>query len=346
MAERANLDRFDWLAQTVEPAIDPHRPIVDAHHHLWDRNGSVYLAAELLADVAGSHNVVRTVFVECGSDYDQGRAEQLRPVGETDFVRRQATDAERTGDGPVIGAIVGHADMMLGDAVEEVLAAHVEAGGGLFRGIRHATSWDASDEIRPGHSRPFGQMMRTPEFQAGVRTLAGMGLSFDAWLFHTQLDDLGALADAVPEATIVLDHLGGPLGVGPYAGGREAVRADWRAAIARVARRENVVVKIGGIGMEWYFGMGWAARPAPPGSEEVAAYWSDDVRYCIDTFGPARSLAESNFPVDRASLPYPVLWNALQIMCSGYDDAEQDRIFSGTAADVYALGDVTGDPAG
>ena len=334
-----SLDRFDWLARTVERAIDPDRRIVDAHHHLWDRGGSTYLAPELLADLTGSHNVIRSVFVECMSEYDRERAEHLWPVGETEFVRREATATEDASgdDGPTIGAIVGHADMMLGDAVEEVLAAHVDAGGGLFRGIRHAASWDASDEIREGHSRPFAQMMRTPEFQAGVRTLAGMGLSFDAWLFHTQLDDLCALAGAVPEATIVLDHLGGPLGIGPYSDDREVVRADWRAAIARVARRENVVVKIGGIGMEWYYGMGWAERPVPPGSEEVAAYWSDDVRYCIDTFGPDRSLAESNFPVDRATLSYPVLWNALQIMASGYSDAEQDRIFSGTATAVYRL---------
>ena len=157
-------------------------------------------------------------------------------------------------------------------------------------------------------------------------------------MFHPQLDELCALADAIPEATIILDHLGGPLGIGPYSGNRNAVRANWRAAIARVAQRRNVMVKIGGIGMEWYYGMGWADRPAPPGSEEVAAYWSDDVRYCIDTFGPDRSIAESNFPVDRATLPYPVLWNALQIISSTYSDTEQDRIFSGTAAEVYRLG--------
>ena len=337
------LDRFDWLAQTVETAIDPDRPIVDAHHHLWNRGGSTYLAPELLADVTGSHHVVRTVFIECMSKYDRDRPEHMWPVGETTFVRgeAEATVAASDGSGPTIGAIVGHADMMLGEAVDEVLAAHVEAGGGLFRGIRHATSFDASDEIRAGHSNPFEGMMRTPEFQAGVRTLAGMGLSFDAWMFHPQLDDLCVLADAVPEATIILDHLGGPLGLGPYAGRRDEVLADWRAGIARVAERPNVSIKIGGIGMEWYYGMGWSERSAPPGSEEVAAYWSDEVKYCIDAFGPDRSIAESNFPVDRATLPYPVLWNALQIMTSGYSDDELDQIFSGTATEVYRL-----EPAG
>ncbi len=194
------LDRFDWLAQTVETAIDPDRPIVDAHHHLWDRGGSTYLAPQLLADLTGSHNVVRSVFVECMAEYDTSRPAGFEPVGETEFVRgeAEATETDSVDGGPTIGAIVGHADMMLGEAVEEVLAAHVEAGGGRFRGIRHATSWDASDEIRAGHSRPFEQMMLTSKFQAGVRTLTEMGLSFDAWLFHPQLDDLCALADAVP----------------------------------------------------------------------------------------------------------------------------------------------------
>lgn len=329
-------DRLDWLAKTVETAIDPDRVIVDAHHHLWRRDDSTYGAAELRADLTGSHHVVASVFVECGAGYDHHRAEHLWPVGETEFVRREVDAVIELG-GPPIGAIVGHADMMLGEAVEEVLTAHVEAGGGLFRGIRHATSWDASDEIGEGHSRPFPEMMRSPELHAGVRTLATMGLSFDAWMLHPQLDDLGVLADAVPEATIILDHLGAPTGVGPYAGRRDEVRAAWRPAIARLAERQNVVIKIGGIGMERYFGMGWAGRAAPPGSEEVAAYWSDDVRYCIDTFGPDRSMAESNFPVDRSTLPYPVLWNALQIMCAGYTDAEQDRLFSGTATEVYRL---------
>ena len=323
----------------MEAPIDPNRAIVDAHHHLWEYPGSVYRAPELLADLTGSHNVVWTVFVECLSKYDQERAEHLRPVGETEFVRSEATAlATAAGEGgPRLGAIVGHADMMLGTDVQEVLEAHVEAGGGLFRGIRHATTWDASDQIGAGHSQPFPEMMRTPEFQAGVRTLAGMDLSFDAWMLHPQLDELCELADAVPEVDIVLEHLGGPLGVGPYADDRIAARADWRAGLARVAERSNVTLKIGGIGLDAYFGMGWAAQESPPGSEEVAAYWADDLRYCVDTFGPDRSMVESNFPVDRASLPYPVLWNALQIICSGYTDAEQDQIFSGTAIDVYRL---------
>ena len=330
------LDRFDWLSRRREGAVDAARPIIDPHHHLWDRGGSTYLAPQLLDDLTATHNVVKTVFVECRASYDKARAVHMQPVGETVFVaaEAEAADAAR---GPRIAGIVGHADMMLGGAVAEVLAAHDAAGGGRFRGVRHATAWDASDEVRNGHSRPFEQMMGTGEFRAGVRTLAEMGFSFDAWLYHPQLPELAALAGAAPEATIVVNHLGGPLGIGPYRGDRSRVRADWRASVEGLAACPNVFLKLGGIGMDAYFATGWAARAVPPGSEEVAEHWSDDVRFCIDRFGPDRCMFESNFPVDRQTLTYPVVWNAFQIMASDYTDAEQDDLFSGTAARVYRL---------
>ena len=336
-----DLNRIEWLARRREAAVDPDRMIVDPHHHLWDGHQwrgrlGTYLAPELLEDLTGSHNVVKTVFVDCMSNYETDCTEHLRPVGETEFVAEQADYLDAAG-GPTIAGIVSHADLMRGDAVEEVLAAHDVAGRGRFRGIRHATGWDVSDEVRNSHSRPFEHMMRTEEFRAGARRLARMGFSFDAWLFHPQLPDLAALAGAVPELTIVLNHLGGPLGVGPYAHDRDRGRADWKASMRSVAAHPNVVLKVGGIGMDIYYGMGWASRDAPPGSEEVAAYWGDDVLFCIDTFGPDRCMFESNFPVDRQTLPYPVLWNALQVMAAGYSDAEQENLFSGTATRIYRL---------
>lgn len=330
------LDRFDWLSRRQEGAVDAARPIIDPHHHLWDRGGSTYLAPQLLDDLTATHNVVKTVFVECRASYDKARVAHMQPVGETVFAAAEAAAADAAG-GPRIAGIVGHADMMLGEAVAEVLAAHEAAGGGRFRGVRHATAWDASDEVRNGHSRLFEQMMGTGEFRAGVRTLAEMGFSFDAWLYHPQLPELAALAAAVPEATVVLNHLGGPLGIGPYRGDRSRVRADWRASLERLAACPNVFLKLGGIGMDAYFATGWAARAVPPGSEEVAEHWGDDVRLCIDRFGPDRCMFESNFPVDRQTLTYPVVWNAFQIMASDYTDAEQDDLFSGTAARVYRL---------
>ena len=335
------LDRFDWLAQRHEEALDPERPIVDPHHHLchgghWGELMGPYLAPQLLEDMTGSHNVVSSVFVDCLANYDSERDPHLQPVGETAFVAGEA-DATDAAGGPTIAGIVSHADMLLGDAVEEVLAAHDAAGGGRFRGIRHATGLDPSDEIHDSHHGSFENMMGTPEFRAGVRKLAEMGFSFDAWLFHPQLPELAALARAVPEVTIILNHLGGPLGVGPYGQARDQARADWRASMRLVATCPNVVLKVGGIGLDVYYGMGWTEADVPPGSEEAAAYWGDDVRFCIDTFGPDRCMFESNFPVDRQTLSYPVLWNALQIMAAGYTDTEQDALFSGTATRAYRL---------
>ena len=330
------LERFDWLALRREEAVDPDRVIVDAHHHLWEGRSGTYLASQLLDDLTASHNVVKTVFVDCLANYDRERAEHMQPVGETVFVSGQA-DATDAAGGPTIAGIVSHADLMLGDAVEEVLSAHDAAGGGRFRGIRHATAWDASDEVHNAHHRPFEHKMGTKEFHAGARRLARMGFSFDAWLFHPQLPELAALAGAVPQLMIVLNHLGGPLGIGPYGRDRDRARADWRASMRLVAACGNVVLKVGGVGMDMYFATGWTARDVPPGSEEVAAHWGDDVRFCIDTFGPDRCMFESNFPVDRQTLPYPVLWNALQIMAAGYNDAEQEDLFSGTATRVYKL---------
>lgn len=330
------LYRFDWLAKVQEEAVDPERVIVDAHHHLWDHRGGTYLAPELLADTRGSHNVVATVFVECRSKYDRDAPEHLAPVGETRFVARQAAEAAGLG-GTRIAAIVSFADMLLGDAVEEVLAAHDGAGNGLFRGIRHAVSWDADPAVPDGHTAPTPGMMGTAAFHAGVAKLGEMGFSFDAWQYHPQLPELLDLARAVPQTSIVLDHVGGPLGIGHHADDRDGTTARWRASMAELATCANVSCKVGGIGMDGYYGLGWTDRPVPPTSDEVVAAWQDRIHFCIDTFGPDRCLFESNFPVDRQALSYPVLWNALQKMAARYDDAEQDDLFAGTATRVYRL---------
>lgn len=331
-----DLYRFEWLASGAESPIDAERDIVDPHHHLWSAPGREFMVPELLAETGSGHRVTETVFVECHSGYRETGPEHLRPVGETEFVLDAAHESEAAG-GAVVAAIVSHADMLLGDAAEEVLVAHEVAGQGRFRGIRHATSHDPDPEVRDGHSRPFPQMMADARFRAGVATLGRLGFSFDAWLLHPQLGELADLARAVPETTIVVDHLGGPIGIGGYRGRRDDVFATWAPALAEVAACPNVVLKVGGIGMEWYFGMGWCDRERPPGSEEVAGYWADWIRHAIDVFGPDRCMFESNFPVDRASLPYSVLWNAFQIVADTYDDAEQDDLFAGTARRVYRI---------
>jgi L-fuconolactonase len=329
-------DRIAWLARTVEEPVDAGIPICDPHHHLWDHPTDRYLLDELWADTGSGHNVTETVFVECMSGYRQDGPEPLRPVGETEFVADVADTSER-GPGAVIAGIVSFADLGLGDAVRPVLEAHVEAGGGRFRGIRHATSWDPSPDIRNAHTAPPQGLMGTDPFRAGARVLADMGLTFDAWLFHPQITELAELAHAQPDLTMVLDHLGGPLGIGPYLGRRHEVLEWWRPAMQAAAACPNVNVKLGGIGMAIY-GDGWHHRQEPPGSDDLVAAWGDPIRFCIDTFGPERCMFESNFPVDKRGCSYTVLWNAFQKIAEPYSDDEKALLFRGCALRAYRLG--------
>lgn len=329
-------ERHQWLAKRVESALDPAMQIVDPHHHLWDRDNSTYCAAELVADTRGAHNVTHTVFVECSAEYDTDIAPELAPVGETRFVYDQAVQTAATSEQATqIAAIVGHVDLLLGDGVEPVLQAHERAGNGLFRGIRHGTNWSRYDDVKNGHHEPTEHTMLDQNFRAGLAKLAAMGLSFDAWLYFDQLPGLADLARSVPDCTIVLDHLGGPLGIGPHASARAEMMAAWKQGMADVATCENVVLKVGGLGMEHYFGTPWSTLDRPPSSDEVAAHWHDMVRFAIDTFSPQRCMFESNFPVDRQTLPYTVLWNAFQILADGYSAAEKRALFAETAASAY-----------
>ena len=331
------MDKTTWLAATIEEPVDSLEEIVDPHHHLWDFPTGTYLLPELHQDTGAGHNVTQTVFVECGAGYRDQGPEHLRPVGEIEFVRGQAElSAEQ--DGAEIAAIVGFADLTRGEAVEEVLEAQQAAGGGRFRGIRHANAWDASDQIRESHTKPPAGLLGHSNFRAGFAKLGEMGFSFDAWMFHPQVEELVDLAASVPETPIVLDHLGGPLGIGPYAGIRDEVRATLRPALEALAQHEQVVVKVGGIGMSIY-GVGLNRLPEAPTSEQVAELWSEDIRHCVDTFGPERCMFESNFPVDRQGCSYTVLFNAFQRVAeeAGWSSLERAELFSGTARRFYRL---------
>jgi len=345
----------DWLAkQAPEPILLPDLPIVDPHHHLWNRFGLRYLLDELLADTGSGHRVEATVFVECMAFYRANGAAALRPVGETEFVNgvaamadsaeaaRAAQKAHPDGSrGPMLACagIVGYADLMRGAAVREVLQAHIAAGGGRFRGIRHAGAWDASPKIRNSHTEPCEHLYAQPAFREGFAQLAPLGLSFEAWQFHPQLPDVLALARAFPDTTIILNHVGGPLGVGPYAGRHDEVFAAWRPMVQALAGCPNVVVKLGGLGMRispfnFHDPQAW---PAPPSSIDLAAAWRPWIETCIEAFGPERCMFESNFPVDQASTGYAVLWNAFKRLAAGASDSALAALFSGTARRVYRL---------
>jgi L-fuconolactonase len=330
------IDRQEWPGLTKEAPLDPERRIIDAHHHLWDLGGvSKYLAEDLLRDTRSGHNVTETVYVECHSFYRKTGPKPLLPVGETEFVVEQALASEGRGT-QVAAGIVAFADLRLGEAVEEVLTAHEAAGEGRFRGIRQGATWDADLRVRLG-SRTSPELLAEEGFRRGVACLGHHGYSFDAWLYHPQLAQLPDLARTCGKTTIVLNHMGGPLGVGPYRN-RDEVRSHWRAGMAMVAACPNVFVKLGGIGMDYKFGTGWSDRDRPPGSDEVARWWGEDIRWCLDTFGPDRCLFASNYPVDRQSMSYSVLWNAFKKMVAGYTPEEQDAVFAGTAGRVYRIG--------
>lgn len=312
----------------TETVLEPGLPIIDPHHHLWDHPTSRYMDEELRDDTGSGHNVVRTVFVECGSAYRTDGPDSFRPVGETDFVVAADPDG-------FIAGIVGFADLT-GPDVADVLDAHVEAGGGRFRGIRHVNAFDPSPDIRKSHTSPPPGLLALPAFRAGFAALGRAGLSFDAWLYHPQLPELTALACAHPDVSIVLDHLGGPLGIGPYTGRRDDVLDGWRKSMDDVAACENVVLKLGGIGMP-IFGLDFHKQPGDTTSVQLADAWGDEIRWCIERFGVDRCMFESNFPVDKASCSYLVLWNAFKRITADASPSDKAALFHDTAARVYAL---------
>ena len=327
--------RDDWLAPAREAALEPEREIVDPHHHLWNRGGARYEMDDLARDLEG-HRVVQSVFIECRQWWrPEGEGpDHLRPVGETAAVAGRA--AAHEGD-PALAAIVAHADLR-SPHLDEILDAHVEAGRGLFRGIRHSAASDPSDALAiPGREGPG--LYRDEAFLRGLVRLGERGFTFDAWHYHHQMEEFRAAAAAAPRTTIVLDHFGCPLGVGPHAGRREEIFARWKDDLAAAAELANVHAKLGGLAM---IDNGWAfhERDRPPGSEELAALHGPWYRWTLERFGAGRCMFESNFPVDRASAPYGVFWNAFKRMTSDLPAADRAMLFAGTARRVYSLPEV------
>jgi L-fuconolactonase len=327
-----------WLDQVIESPVDSARPIIDPHHHLWPTSGRLlYGPAHLAADTGAGHNIVATVFMECSAAYRADGPEHLRPVGETAFVAESA-DWLTAGQpaGPPIAGIIGHADLSDATHLDAVLDAHTEAAGGRFRGIRDALARATEPEVMMiAGMNPAGKFAN-PAFQAGVRRLGERGLTYDSWQYHHQNHELLELARAIPETTMVLDHFGTPCGVGQYEGHRDEIFEAWKADITALAACDNVVAKIGGLAMPDN-GFGFHTAERPPTSDELVAAQSRYYLHTIEAFGPGRCMFESNFPVDRFSLPYTVFWNAAQKMVADFSDDDQNAMFSGTAARVYSI---------
>lgn len=335
-----------WLARHVEDILEPDIPIVDAHHHIWDQPGNVYGIDDLRADILTGHKVVATVFVQAHHAYRATGPEALRCVGETERIEQLANEAHTAAQPNAAtfspcAAIVGYADLMLGKGVAQVLDAHRAASPRRFRGVRHSVSraphFPNGIVLRPAPAN----MLADPRFRAGLATLAEHGLSFDAMLYHCQIGELAAAAQAVPELPIVIDHFGCVIGVGPYVGRERETFSAWRQDMQRLARSPNVSVKLGGMGMI-ICGARFHERALPPSSQELADAWRPYVETCIETFGVERCMFESNFPVDKAMFSYAVLWNAFKRLTAGASAREKAFLLGANAARFYGieLGDV------
>lgn len=343
----------------AEAILEPDLPIIDPHHHLWDRPAAFlaqlpppkhgfdhiirktprYLLDELMADLGSGHNVIGTVYMECGAMYRADAEPAFKPVGETEFVNGVAAMSASGLYGPAraCAGIVGHVDLTIGPKAREVLQAHIAAGNGRFRGIRHSASYDQDTEVLgPLAARQQEGLYRRGDFRAGFAELAPLGLSFDAWMLEPQLPELVSLAKAFPDTQIVLDHVGTPLGIGRYAGKRDERFAKWTQSIQELAALPNVAVKVGGLAMVFPGFPSFMSDP-PASSEQLAEEWLPYVEICIKAFGVDRCMFESNFPVDNGSCDYATLWNAFKRVAAGYSADEKAALFAGTARKVYRL---------
>jgi len=329
--------RPEWLARRQEEALDPNLAIVDAHHHLWDRPGWRYLFDEYRADIADcGHNIVASIYMQGQSMYRQEGDPAFKVVGETEFANGVAVMGASGHYGParICAGIVGHADLRLGSAVAPVLEAHIAAGGGRFRGIRHLTTWDADTSLmNPLSAGPRGLLL-DPTFRAGFAELVARGLVFDAWVFHPQIPEVVDLADAFPDTTIVLDHLGGVVRIGAYAGHDDENFSAWSRAIRDLAARPNTRIKLGGLGMR-INGFGFERGAEPPSSEQLAQAWRPFIETAIEAFGADRCMFESNFPVDKGSYAYGIGWNAFKRLARDASGQERSSLFHDTALAVY-----------
>ena len=341
----------------TEEILEPDLPIIDPHHHLWDLRPVIpafpeprhrfietlipvahYTFDQLHADVTTGHNVIGTVFMECGAFYNSAYGDAKKPVGEVEYVNGVAAQSASGlyGQLRACAGIVGHADLTRGSEAGEVLDALLAASPGRFKGIRHQGAWDSDPEVLgpPFHAPP--ELYRDATFREGFAELGKRGMTFDAWILEPQIPDVIDLARAFPDQPICLDHCGTPLGMASYTGKLHERFDIWRHNIHELAKCENVVVKLGGLAMH-NCAMPEDGPAAGHGSEHLAALWRPYIETCIEAFGAERAMFESNYPVDRWGATYPVLWNTFKRITRSASDEEKTELYAGTAARFYSV---------
>ena len=332
---------YDWLALVKEEIIDPELPIIDPHHHLWNGDNQLagsfpYLIEHLSEDTNSGHNIVGTIFMECAQGYYLGGEDKYKPIGETEYVLKIIKESKNTSNSSNILGIISFADLMLGSKVKDVLNQHIIAGEGLFKGIRHAAGWDQSDEIHNSHSNPVENIYSNKSFRKGAEELIKLNLTFDAWHYHHQINDLTDFAKNYPELTIIHNHFGGPLGVGPYQNKRREIFKKWKDDVSLLSESKNVYAKLGGLAMP-VNGWNFHKQDKPATSDQIIDMHYEYYLHTIECFGVDRCMFESNFPVDRRSVSYHVLWNAFKKMVFNYSGDDKNKLFFQNAKEVYGV---------
>ena len=332
---------YNWLNQVKEDIIDPDLPIIDPHHHLWHGDNQLagsfpYLMEQLSEDTNSGHNIIGTIFMECAQGYYLNGDEKYKSVGETEFVINIIEESKNISGPTNILGIISFADLMLGSEVKDVLDKHIITGKGLFKGIRHAAGWDHNNEIQNSHSNPVKNIYYETSFRKGAEELIKLNLTFDAWHYHHQINDLSIFSKNYPELTIIHDHFGGPLGVGPYQGKRDEIFKKWKDDISLLAESKNVYAKLGGLAMP-VNGWNFHKNDKPATSNQIVEMHNDYYSHTLECFGVERCMFESNFPVDRRSVSYHVIWNAFKKMVTDYSDKDKNKLFFQNAKDVYGI---------
>ena len=329
-------DHLKWLNLHQEATLEPERPIVDPHHHFWPGEQH-YLLEDLWLDTDSGHNIKKTVFIECSQEFLKTGDTDFAPVGETIFVKKISDEARKEKHKTQIEGIVGHVNLLIGpEKTHEVLTSHLKEGGNLFKGIRHAGGWDHHSELSNSHHSPPENMYSNEIFIESLNELINLNLSFEAWQYHHQINQVTKMAETLPDLKIVLNHFSGPIGIGPYANKKDEIFEIWKKDITQLAKHTNVYAKLGGLAMP-INGYEFHKQKLPPTSDQIVNSQRRYYDYLISCFGPERCMFESNFPVDKQSASYNIIWNAFKKMSSGHTNSDKDLMFFNTAESFYKL---------